>query len=127
MEQDFRAILTGAGEVTSLVPASRINWGLPKSEQVLPSIMLTLISNDNVTTQQGPTSLWQGRVQVDVFGLTYGSARALADAVIDLLHCYRGGSFRLIQLDGQRSGLEQASANLPERITLDFLTSWRAS
>ncbi|SOC11448.1 uncharacterized protein DUF3168 [Rhodobacter sp. JA431] len=127
MENDFLALLRGDAALADLVPAGRINWGLSVDGQPLPSIMLTLIGNDNVVTQQGPTNLWQGRVQVDVFGLNYGEARGVAGAVIDLLQCYRGGAFRLIKLDGQRSGLEQASVNLPERITLDFLTSWRAS
>lgn len=125
MELDFRALLLGSAEVTSLVPTDQVSWGVLRFPEHLPAIVLTLVSSFNDLTQQGPTNLWRGRVQVDCYGKTYLDARRVADAVIALLHGHRDVRFQLIRLDAQRSKFEPGPTDRPDRISLDFLTAWR--
>lgn len=127
MELEFRALLIASAAVAAFVPRDRIEWGLVSQGKALPALSLTLVSNLSDLTQQGPTDLWRGRVQVDCYGAVYASARAAADAVIGTLHGFRGGGFSLIRLDAQRAQIEQSSVDRPERISLDFITAWRLS
>ena len=126
MEQEFRALLTSSAAVTALCPSSRIEWGILGQGKPLPAVRLNVISNSPGRTQQGPDGLWQGRVQVDVYGATYKAAKALADAISGLLDFHRSGGFRGIFLDARRDMTETAATDRPQRITLDFLTNWRA-
>lgn len=125
MELDFLALLSGSAAVSAMVPIERISWGVLAQGQPLPAIVLTLVGNRNQLTQQGPTDLWRGRVQVDCYGETYSSARRVADALIDLLHGHHDARFPLIRLDAQRSKFETGPTDRPDRISLDFLTTWR--
>lgn len=126
MEKDFRALLTGSTAVRTLVPASRISWGIIGQGKPLPAIALNVISNRDGLTMQGPDGLWRGRVQVDCYGATYGSAVALADTITGLLHGHRADAFRLILLDSRRDHHEPGAVDRPFRIGLDFITNWRA-
>lgn len=127
MEEDFRAILTASAAVTALVPADRIDWGLVGQGKPLPYVRLSVISNRQGHTQQGPDGLWQGRVQVDVIASSYGEASTIATAITAQLDFYRGGRFRGIFLDFRRPDETQTAAtDRPQRIILDFLTNWRA-
>lgn len=126
MQQDFRALLTGSAEVAALAPAQAIAWGAPMQGTRPPAIALHLIDNADGMTMQGPNGLWQGRVQVDVYALSYGETRAVADAVIAALHGFRGGGFRGIFLAQQRDHHETGAVDRPFRISIDFMTHWRA-
>lgn len=125
MELEFRALLTGDAAITALVPAGQINWVSHPQGAPYPAIVLTVVDNAMDLTQQGPDGLWQGRVQVDCYAMEYGSARALADAVISLLNGYSGGGFQLIALDSQRGNNDTGGFDDLARISLDFLTNWR--
>lgn len=125
MEEEFRALLQGSAALTAIVPPGNINWGEVPQGTRPPAIALHLIDNADGLTQQGPDGLWRGRVQVDVYGLTFGDATQAAQAVRDTLHGYRGGGFRLIFLSQQRSNQDQQAVDRPYWISMDFITNWR--
>lgn len=125
MEEEFRALLQGSAALTAIVPSGNINWGEVPQGTRPPAIALHVIDNADGLTQQGRDGLWQGRVQVDVYDLTFGDATLAARAVDDLLGGYRGGGFRLITLSQQRSNKDQQSVDRPYWISMDFITNWR--
>lgn len=129
MEEAFRAILTTDTAVKALIPASRINWGTHPQGAAFPAIVLNVISDAEDYHMNGPNGLFQGRVQVDVYADTYGAAKAASRAVRALLHCYRGGGFRLITHVSTRDSREGGSneADRPCRVGMDFTTAWRAT
>ena len=125
MEMAFRALLTGSASVTALVPSSRISWGMLGQGLGLPAIVLTVVSDREGHTLEGPDGLSMGRVQVDCYGVTYASAKGVARAVRALLDGYRGGSFRAIFHDATRDFTDANATDRPHRVSLDFLTNWR--
>lgn len=127
MEEEFRAVLQGSAALTAIVAPEQINWGEVPQDARPPAIVLHLIDNADGLTQQGPDGLWQGRVQVDVYDLTFGGATLAARAVQEVLHGYRGGGFRLIRLSQQRSNKDQQAVDRPYWISMDFITNWRNS
>lgn len=126
METSFRALLTSSAPITALAPADRLTWGRLGQGKPFPAAVLRTVSNIQGMTQQGPDGLWQGRVQIDCYGLTFADALALAEAIIARLNGYRDDHFRLIVLDARRDHDETSAADRPHRISLDFLTHWRA-
>lgn len=126
MQREFRALLIGSAPVVALIAAQAIAWGAPMQGTRPPTIALHLIDNADGLTMRGPDGLWQGRVQVDAYGLSYGETRAVADAVIATLHGFRGGGFRGIFLAQQRDSHEAGASDRPFRISIDFMTHWRA-
>lgn len=127
MEEAFLALLVSASGVTAHVPAARINWGAHPQGTGTPYIVLTVISDNEGLTMQGPDGLSQGRVQADVYAPTYGAAKLASRAVRDLLHGYRGGGFQLIEHAGSRDSREGGSneAERLHRVSMDFMTHWR--
>lgn len=125
MEEEFRALLQGSAALTAIVAPEKINWGEVPQGAHPPAIALHLIDNVDGLTQQGPDGLWQGRVQVDVYDLTFGGAMAAARAVQGILRGYQGGGFRLITLAQQRSNKDQQAVDRPYWISMDFITNWR--
>jgi len=127
MEEAFLALLIGSGAVTAHVPAARINWGAHPQGTGNPYIVLSMISDIEGIMMTGPDGLSQGRVQVDVYGPTYGAAKGAARAVRTLLHGYRGGQFSLIEHAGSRDSREGGAneADRLFRVGMDFMTHWR--
>ncbi|SMO64065.1 tail completion protein gp17 [Paracoccus laeviglucosivorans] len=125
MEEEFLALLRGSAALTAIVAADRINWGEVPQGQRPPAIVLHLISNEDGLTQQGSDALWQSRVQVDVYDLTFGGATIAARRVRDVLHCFSGGNFQLITQAQQRSNKDQGAVDRPYWISMDFITNWR--
>jgi hypothetical protein len=127
MEQEFRSILLASSGVTALV-GTRVNFGTHPQGQPYPALVLNVISDAEDYHMNGPNGLFQGRVQVDCYGLTYGAAKAASRAVRALLHCYRGGGFLLITHVSTRDSREGGSNEVerPFRVGMDFTTAWRA-
>lgn len=123
METEFRdLVITASG-----LARSRVNWGEEPTETVGPYITMHLISWNSGHTQQGPDFLNTSRVQVDLFGQTFGVVRELAGTIRDAIDGYRGSPFRAIFTDGMRLTRE-ASADAGEaiyRASLDFIAHWR--
>ena len=129
MEKAFRAILTTDTAVKALVPASRINWGTHPQGASFPAIVLNVISDAEDYHMSGPNGLFRGRVQADCYGLTYGATKAVSRAVRAALHCYRAGGFLLITHVSTRDSREGGTneADRPYRVSMDFITAWRAT
>jgi hypothetical protein len=128
MEAAFRAALLASAGVTALA-GSRVNWLSHPQSDALPAVVLTVVSDAEGYTLDGRNGLSQGRVQVDCYAMAYKAARDLAAAVRAALSGYRGGDFRLIEhvatRDFREGGTDEAER--PYRVSMDFLTHWRAS
>tara|TARA_R110002051_G_scaffold325869_1_gene432665 strand:+ start:16421 stop:16807 length:387 start_codon:yes stop_codon:yes gene_type:complete len=126
MEEEFRALLK-ADPALSAIVGDRIDFGTREQGGALPAIVLNTISDVKDHHMNGSGGLYQGRVQVDCYGMTYGAAKLASRAVVDALHFYRGGGFLLIThlmtRDTRESGSNEAER--PYRTGLDFNTSWR--
>lgn len=127
MEEELRALLLADAGIAGLVE-DRIDWGERPQGARYPAIVLNVITNIEGYHMNGRNGLFEGRVQVDCYGLTYKAAKALSRAVTSLLHCHRAGGFRLITHVASREDREGGSneAERPYRVGLDFLTAWKA-
>jgi hypothetical protein len=128
METAFRAILFGAAGVTALA-GTRINWGAHPQGAAYPAAVLMRVSDAESYTLDGRDGLSKGRVQVDCYGMEYKAARDLAAAIRAVLSGYRGGNFSLIEHAATRDSREGGTneAERPYRVSMDFLTHWRAT
>lgn len=91
---------------TLILPvAPRCYWGRAPQQPApaRPYVVLHRISGVRGYTFQGDDGLVQSRVQIDVYGDNYGSCRGQVDAIIGVLSGYRGGIFRGIFIDSERS------------------------
>lgn len=91
---------------TLLLPvAPRCYWGRAPQQPApaRPYVVLHRISGVRGYHMQGDDGLVQSRVQIDVYGDNYGSCRGQVDAIIGVLSGYRGGIFRGIFIDSERS------------------------
>ena len=80
MEAALIAKLLASTGVTALV-SSRINWSLRAQGAALPAIVLHRVDGAPDVTHGGASGLVVSRVQVDCWGSSYGSAKAVARAV----------------------------------------------
>ena len=127
MEEELRAFLLGTTAVTDIC-GQRINFGAHPQGKPLPAIVLNVIGDNEGHTLEGPDGLSQGRVQVDCYAKTIGAAKLLSRAARVALDGYRGGGFSGVFHAGTRDGREGGTneAARPFRVSLDFLTNWRA-
>ena len=127
MEEALRTLLTSSAAITAIAPASRINWVVHPQGAGLPALVLSVVSDAEGLTMQGPDGLSDGRVQIDAYAVTYGEAKTLSRAVRAVLHGYRGGGFRLVQHVATRDSREGGTneAERPFRVSMDFTTHWR--
>jgi hypothetical protein len=80
MEAALIAKLLAATGVTALV-STRINWSRRPQGAALPAIVLHRIDGTPDVHHAGASGLVVSRVQVDCWGASYGSAKAVARAV----------------------------------------------
>lgn len=80
MEAALLAKLLASAGVTALT-STRINWSRRVQAEALPAIVLHRIDGQPDYHHAGASGLVVSRVQVDCYGLTYGSAKAVARAV----------------------------------------------
>lgn len=132
MEKDLRDLLLATVGVLA-VAGTRINWGSHPQGADLPAVVLNTIGDAEAYDLDGANGLSQGRVQADCYAMSYKGAKDLAAAVRAALSGYRGGGFRLIEhvatrdsRDGGSSDGGSNEAERPYRVSLDFLTHWRA-
>lgn len=72
-------LLASAG-ITALV-GQRINWSRRPQGETLPAVVLHRIDGGRDYHTQGASGLVESRVQVDCWGSSYGSAKAVARQV----------------------------------------------
>jgi hypothetical protein len=128
MKAALRSLLMQTTGVWALA-GSRINWVAHPQGEPLPGVVLTLVSDVETLTLDGPAGLSARRVQVDCYADTAKIAGDLADAIRTRLSGYRGGSFRLIEFVTASDTREGSSneATRPFRVRMDFIAHWRAS
>jgi hypothetical protein len=80
MEAALIAKLLATAGVAALV-STRINWGRRVQGAALPAIVLHRVSGAPDVHHAGASGLVVSRVQVDCWGASYGSAKAVARAV----------------------------------------------
>jgi len=80
MEAALIAKLLATAGVTALV-STRINWSRRPQGAALPAIVLHRVSGTPDVHHAGASGLVVSRVQVDCWGASYGSAKAVARAV----------------------------------------------
>jgi len=127
MQADFRALLTNDPALVALVPVPAIVFGDFVQGRPYPCVTCDMASGATDVAHEGPTGLFQGRVQVDCYANDYSQVRAIADRVVTVLNGYRGGSFGGIfhrNEYGRREGATN-DADRPYRVILDFEISWR--
>lgn len=95
MEEALRTLLKGF-----VGPGVTVDWGGRPSGAVLPGIVLSVVSDRAaVRSNSGPSALSEARVQVDVYGTTYASAKGIARTIRAQIDGYKGGIFGGIFLD----------------------------
>lgn len=123
MEEALRAVLIGHAPISALV-GSRVDWGKRPQGKGLPAIALTNVNDGPVNhTLDGPgPSL--ARVQIDCFGASYGSAKAVARAVRAHLDAYSDATFMGIFLAGARDLTSDDGVETIHGVTLDFFVNY---
>lgn len=92
----------------------------------LPAVTLATVSNVPLYTDQGEAGIAEARVQIDCWGTSYGSVKAVARSVKAALSAFfgtvEGVTFQNILLDGERDFRESGSnaAEYLFRVQLDF-------
>ncbi|GAD55490.1 DUF3168 domain-containing protein [Limimaricola cinnabarinus] len=126
MEEAFRALLLADAGVAALA-GSRVDFG-EALDTSGPYVVLWVIGDAAGHTLTGSDGLTRGRIQADCYALGYPEAKRLSRAVRDALDAHQGGGFRSIFHDATREDREGGGneTKRPYRISLDFLTHWRA-
>ncbi len=127
MKEDLRTLLLASSGLTDLC-GNRIDWGGSPQGAPYPRIVLWRIGENTGKTMQGPDSIRFYRIQCDVYAETDLEAEGLSEALRALLDHYRGGRFELITFEAVNDTREGGSneARYPHRVSLDFITRWRA-
>lgn len=123
MEADLIAKIMGTPAVSALV-STRVNWSRRPQGQALPAIVLHRIGGTPDVHHGGPSGLAVSRVQVDCWGSSYGSAKALARAVQNAItaRTFTQGStrFDVILVDSERDDSDDQTTPL-FRTSLDLM------
>lgn len=123
MEEALRAVLLGHAPVTALV-GSRVDWGKRPQATGLPAICLTNVNDGPVNhTLDGPGPS-RARVQIDCFGASYASAKAVARAVRRRLDAYSDATFLGVFLAGARDLSDDDGADTIHFVTMDFFVNY---
>lgn len=130
MEEALTAHLLASSGLTALV-GDRIDWARRPQGKRLPAVVLFVVDALPAYTMQGPTSLVSSRIQVDCWGETYASVKAVAREVTQAL----SGIDEVINGVDLRGGFKEAERDSFEvggggadlyRVSLDF-TIWTGS
>jgi hypothetical protein len=130
MEEGIIARLLATGGVTTLV-STRVSPGRRPQGSALPAIDVITISGAPVYTDDGESGLASARIEINCWGQTYSSAKAVGRAVKASLSAFVGESggitFQTILLDAERDFNETGSnaADYLFRTNLDFIVWWK--
>lgn len=124
MEAALIAKLLATAGVTALV-STRINWSRRVQGEALPAIVLHRISGTPDVTHAGASGLVVSRVQVDCWGSTYSSAKAVARAVEAAItaQTFTQGAIRfdVILIDAERDDTDDEAPETLFRTSLDLM------
>jgi hypothetical protein len=119
----LRARLLAASPITALV-AQRVYWMSRPQGSALPAITLQTISDEREQHMKGFHGVQSARVQVDVWGETYGSVRDIANKVIAALvpaNTANGIRFDRGFVDSIRDLGERTETAFLHRASIDFI------
>lgn len=122
MEAALLAKLLATAGVTALV-GTRVNWSRRPQAEVLPALVLNKIDGIPDVHHGGNSGLVVSRVQADCWGATYGSAKALANAVKAITaQTFTQGAVRFdcILIDSERDSTTDETTPL-FRTSLDLM------
>jgi hypothetical protein len=125
MEEELYTLLSAG--IT--VPDEAIGWFTAPQGIGYPKVVLNVITDAEGLVMNGPNGLFEGIVQIDVYGMVRLATKQVSREIRDLLHGYRGGGFHLIRHDRTRDTREGGSneADRPFRVSMDFTTAWSAN
>jgi hypothetical protein len=103
-----------------------VAWGLLQDGASLPRVAIYQISGSADYAMSGPTGLREARIQVDVYGTSYGQMETAAQAVTTALSGWVSGAVRAVFLVGQRDEAPDADDKL-FRASLDFIVHYQES
>jgi hypothetical protein len=126
MEEALIAILLATAGISALV-TNRIYWTVKPQGDSNPYIVLTKVSAPRTYTYKDVNDLVSSRIQIDCYGLTFGSAKLIARAVEAKLSGLRNvtqGQTRFdgCLLDNERDNFEDGGP--PDKLfrtSLDFI------
>lgn len=121
--------LLRADAALSAVVADRLSWGgQPPAQRARPCATLTLASEPEVTTLDGPSGVRAALVQIDVWADVHDDAEAGMRAVRALLSGYRGQVdgvvFHGIFAEGARDLSEAGGRSVIYGLSADFRVVW---
>jgi hypothetical protein len=129
MQGALRARLLAAAPVTALV-GQRVYWvDRPQASQ-LPAIVLQVISDPRPQHLKGFNDLRETRVQMDIFGTSYGQVRALTEAALAAVvaeNTSNGLIFNRALVDGARDLGERTETQFIHRHSTDLLIWWQSA
>ena len=119
----LRARLLAAAPVTALV-AQRIYWVERPQSSALPAITLQVITELRDQHMQGFDGLTMSRVQLDAWALSFGSAKAIAEAALAALVpavVSNGIEFQRAFSEGPTNSGEPTETQFIHRSRIDFI------
>lgn len=130
MEEALKTLLLATSAISAIV-SDRLTWLVRQQASALPALVLNVVSNVPEYSDEGEAGISQARVQVDCWGSTYASARALARAVKDRLsgtaETVAGVEFSAAWVELEQDLYETAAAGAPlYRVSLDFMITHNA-
>ncbi len=125
MEEELRNLIFNTEAVADIV-GRRVEWIEHPQGSGYPAIVLNVVSGFEGIHMNGKGP-FEGRVQVDCYGMTYTAAKSASRSVIEALNGYRGDGFLFISNTSTRDSREGGSneADRPFRTGLDFNITWR--
>lgn len=130
----LRARLIAAAPVAGLVTGAdgkpRIYWVDRPQTSALPAITLQTISEDRPQHYQGFDGLDESRVQIDVWGNSYGEVQQVKEAVIAALappNTANGIRFDRSFIDTIRDLGERVETQFIHRASIDLITHHTAA
>lgn len=125
MEEVIRALLLN-DEWIAHYAGNRVNFGSHPQGEPFPGIVLNTISDNGGYLIASPDGLNNARLQADCYAGTYGAAKLLSRAVVNLLSGHSGyeiqGVFHVGSRDGREGGTNEAERLF--RVSLDFIITY---
>lgn len=119
----LRARLANAAPVAALA-GTRIYWIERPQLTALPAVTLQTISEERAQHHGGLQALQSARVQIDVWGQSYASVRAVTEAVIAAIlpaQTGNGVAFERAFVDRLDDGSERQGDATVFRASIDFI------
>lgn len=85
MEEFLTARLLRPASLTQPEVADRVHWGMRPDKEAFPAITLTVVDGGEEYHHEGKDNLLYSRIQADVWGKSYGSAKLASRTLVNEL------------------------------------------